>query len=47
MCVQVSLLYLDFGPDPKHVIVQYEQNIVNYGENGGKYGSKPIIHMSY
>ena len=34
ICVcQVSLPYQGFCPDPKHFIVNYEQNIVNMLEN--------------
>ena len=29
---QVSRPYLDFFPDPKHFIVNFEQNIVRYAE---------------
>ena len=37
ICVfQVSRLYLGFCPDPKHFIVNYEQNVVKFAEKWGK-----------
>ena len=37
ICVfQVSWPYLDFCPDPKHFIVNCEQNVVKFGEKLGK-----------
>ena len=33
---QVSRPYLGFRPDPKHFIVNYEQNTVKYAENWGE-----------
>ena len=37
ICVfQVSQPYLCFCPDPKHFIVDCEQNVVRFAENGGK-----------
>ena len=36
MCVQVSLPYLGFCPDPKHFIVSFEENTVKTAEKSGK-----------
>ena len=33
---QVSLPYLGFCPDPKHFIVNCEQNVVKFAEKWGK-----------
>ena len=43
---QVSWPYLGFCPNPKHFVVQYEQNLVKYGENFVKYGSKPLASFN-
>ena len=45
-CVfQVSRPYLGFGPAPQHCIVNSEQNIVKYAENGGKCSEKCNIRI--
>ena len=37
ICVfQVSRRYLGFCPDPKHFIVNYEQNVVKFARKWGK-----------
>ena len=45
---QVFRPYLGFRPDPYHFTVQYEGNVVKYGENGwGRYVWQPNIHMKH
>ena len=40
---QVFRPYLGFRPDPNHFTVQYEGNVVKYGENGwGDMAENPI-----
>ena len=37
MCaLQISRLYLDFCPDPKHFNVNFEEDRVKYAEKRGK-----------